>query len=520
MDAKKIGIVGAGISGLIACKYVKEKGFAPIVFEMKDEIGGVWLRTLDYTLLQSPKAAYQFSDFPWPSVAGDIPTHGEVLEYIRSYARHFQLLRYIQFNSKVVGVEFLADPQSSEDGILSSTSDAWSGEPFGSGGAWQITVQNAVEGCTQVHAVDFVIFCTGIYGDIPKWPLLEKGKGPDVFRGKVIHAVDLYSMEHREVDDLITGKRIAVVGFLKSGMDIATKCANNNGVEFPCTLICRKHLWHFPRTFGWTVALGFLYGTRFSELLHHKPGESRLLSMLATVLSPLAWSLNRLVELCLRWQFPWKKLGILPEENVFQQIASCHIAALPRNFFTFLEEGSIVIKKSEAWGFCDSGLMLENGKERIDADVVILATGYMATQKLKDIFKSSIYQKFLFGSESSIIPLYRECINPWIPRMAVIGHTEATSDLFMSEMEVRWLVCLLTGGFRLPTTKEMEEDMRKWDQYKRGGNKYNKSSIAAIQIWYNDRLCEDMGCNPRRKRNWFLELFSPYGPADYNSLKI
>lgn len=81
----------------------------------------------------------------------------------------------------------------------------------------------------QVHTVDFVIVCTGRYGDIPKWPLFEKGKGPDVFRGKVIHAVDLYSMEHREVDDLITGKRIAVVGFLKSGMDIATKCANNNG---------------------------------------------------------------------------------------------------------------------------------------------------------------------------------------------------------------------------------------------------------------------------------------------------
>ncbi|XP_031487300.1 probable flavin-containing monooxygenase 1 [Nymphaea colorata] len=524
MDAKKIGIVGAGISGLIACKYVREKGFIPIVFEMKDMIGGVWLRTLDYTLLQTPKIAFQFSDFPWPSsVTSDHPTHGEVLEYIQSYARQFQLLQYIQFNSQVVGVEFVKDSCSSKDGVLPSMSDdAWSGEPFSSGGTWQITVHNVLHGCSQVHTVDFVIICTGRYGDIPKWPLFVKGRGPEVFKGKVIHAVDLYSMEPKEVDNLITGKRIVVVGFLKSAIDIAAKCANINGMEFPCTLICRKPLWHFPGTLGWTIALAFLYGTRFSELLDHKPGESLFFSLLATVLSPLRWGLNKLVELCLQWQFPLKKFGILPEEGVFQQIASCHVAALPENLFTCLEEGSIVIKKSESWAFYDSGLMLENENEPVEADIVIFATGCRATQKLKNIFKSSIYQQFLSGSESSIIPLYRECIHPWIPRMAVIGHTEAVSNLFMSEMEVRWLVCLLTGGFRLPNTKEMEEDMRKWYQYKEnhGGCKYNKSSISAIQIWYNDKLCEDMGCNPRRKKNWFLEFFSPYGPADYSNLKI
>lgn len=148
MESKRIAIIGAGISGLIACKYVKKKGFTPVVFEMKDDVGGVWLRTLDSTLLQTPKLAFQFSDFPWPTtITNSCPTHGEVLEYIQSYARHFQLLQYIEFNSKVIGMDFV---NNSENGFISFADAAWSGEAFGSGGSWHIIVHNARQGCTKV----------------------------------------------------------------------------------------------------------------------------------------------------------------------------------------------------------------------------------------------------------------------------------------------------------------------------------------------------------------------------------
>lgn len=77
--------------------------------------------------------------------------------------------------------------------------------------------------------MDFVIVCTGRYGDIPKMPTFEAGKGPEVFKGKAMHAMELYSMDKKQVDDLISAKKVVVVGFQKSAFDIAAKCAGTNG---------------------------------------------------------------------------------------------------------------------------------------------------------------------------------------------------------------------------------------------------------------------------------------------------
>lgn len=146
MEKKQIAIVGAGTGGLLACKYCLSKGFNPIVFEFESHIGGVWAKTIKTTRLQIPKSLYQFSDFLWPaSVTDDFPTQQQMIDYIRSYATHFNLMPHINFHSRVKGITY--------DG---PSSDAWSlwngtGEAFPSQGKWNVKVENTQTATTQVY---------------------------------------------------------------------------------------------------------------------------------------------------------------------------------------------------------------------------------------------------------------------------------------------------------------------------------------------------------------------------------
>jgi len=154
---KRVAIVGAGISGLLACKYVLQIGFNPIVFEADDGVGGLWRHTIESTKLQNPKQAYQFSDFPWDSsVKEDCPSNKQVLDYVESYAQHFSIIPYIRFNSKVIDIDYVGE--SNEE---MKSWELWSGNgnPFGSKGTWHITVEDTKNFSTKVCFIWIVILC-------------------------------------------------------------------------------------------------------------------------------------------------------------------------------------------------------------------------------------------------------------------------------------------------------------------------------------------------------------------------
>jgi dimethylaniline monooxygenase (N-oxide forming) len=142
MDKKRVAIVGAGVSGLAACKHLLERGCRPVVFEADDVLGGVWAHVPDCTKLQTPRPMYQYSDFPWPNTVTEVfPDHRQVTEYLESYARHFGVLDCIRFGHRVVGMEY--------DGVDEEAVAAWeewagNGEAFGSGaGEWRLDVADA-----------------------------------------------------------------------------------------------------------------------------------------------------------------------------------------------------------------------------------------------------------------------------------------------------------------------------------------------------------------------------------------
>lgn len=100
-----IGIIGAGVSGLVACKTLSQAGFNVTLFEAKSRLGGVWSSTYPSTTLQTNRFSYRFSDWDWPPSISSHPTHKEVVAYLESYVDQFQLKNKINYNCIVLKME-------------------------------------------------------------------------------------------------------------------------------------------------------------------------------------------------------------------------------------------------------------------------------------------------------------------------------------------------------------------------------------------------------------------------------
>ncbi|PUZ71825.1 hypothetical protein GQ55_2G345700 [Panicum hallii var. hallii] len=517
MERNRVGIVGAGVSGLAACKHVLDKGFSPVVFEADGSIGGVWAHTLESTRLQAPTTAYRFSDMAWPEcVTEAYPSHQKVMKYIRSYACKFQLLKYIKFNSQVLGVEYLG---ATVEEIMSWEQWSGNGTAFGTGkdGGWRITVKDLKVGDTQVFQVDFLILCIGRHSGTPNIPKIP-ANGPELFKGKILHSLDYSYMDN--VAHFVKGKHVTIIGSGKSAFDIAAEVAKVNGAAQPCTIIYRTRHWLVHKSSIWGVDLSYFYLNRISQLLLHKPGEGFLRYMLTTALSPLRWAISKVIETYFKWSIPLQKHGMVPDYSFSFAMSSCSIAMLPEGFYDRVDEGSIILKKSKAFNFSNNGIILQDRKESIKSDIVILATGFRGDQKLRDIFTANWCRKIVAGSPNTPAPLYRECIHPRIPQLAIVGYSESLTNIYASERMANWVAHFLAGGFKLPSITCMENSVAEWAKYKNiyNGKYFPRSCISTINIWLNDLLCQDIGCNPKRKKGFLAEWFQPYGPADYAGL--
>uniref|UniRef100_A0A0D9WN11 Flavin-containing monooxygenase n=1 Tax=Leersia perrieri TaxID=77586 RepID=A0A0D9WN11_9ORYZ len=523
MDAtkKRVAIVGAGASGLTACKHALAKGFRPVVFETSDSIGGVWRRTLASTRLQSPAFSYMFSDFPWPpdAAAEVFPRHDQVVDYLAAYACRHGVLDCVRFGCKVLAADYAAGAPDEQVAAW----EHWSGngEAFGDGsGEWLLTVQHRRSEATQIHRFDFLIICTGRFAGVAHIPIFPPNRGPEVFHGKVVHSMDYTNMGHAAAAELIRGKRVAVVGSGKSAFDTVAECAPANGktagrhAQYPCAMICRSGRWMVNGGFVWGVSLGHLFCNRLAELMVHKPGQGLALTLLVILLTPLVratprWLLWKLAETYYKMQIPMEKHGMMPEESFAESMSSCRIGVLPDKYYDMVNEGSIVIKKTKSFSFCTDGLVLDDTGERVDADVVVLATGFRGDRSLNEMLVSPTFRSMVADTPA---PLYRQCVHPRIPQMAVIGYTENLTSIYTFEMMAKWVAHLLAGAFRLPSVRAMEASAAEWHEHVL---KVDKPCVGGVSTWYNDELCRDMGYDPRRKKGILAEWLQPYGPADY-----
>lgn len=77
----KVAVIGAGPTGLLATKNMKEQGFDVTTFERRAYVGGLWKHSDEDIITVNPNTVFNssrfrcaFTDFPFPDYVDDFPT--------------------------------------------------------------------------------------------------------------------------------------------------------------------------------------------------------------------------------------------------------------------------------------------------------------------------------------------------------------------------------------------------------------------------------------------------------------
>ncbi|HEX4009480.1 MAG TPA: NAD(P)-binding domain-containing protein [Solirubrobacteraceae bacterium] len=206
-------VIGAGVSGLVAIKALRDRGVAHTAFEASDDVGGNWYfrnpngRSSAYRSLHidTSKSAISFADFPMDERYPDFPHHTEIHGFLREYADAFNLREHIRFNAPVQ---------------RAARSE---------GGGWDIDGER----------FDALLVCNGHHWD-PSFPSF-----PGHFDGPTIHS-------HHYIDPdeplELRGKRVLVVGIGNSGVDIVSELSRK-GVAERVSISTRSGAWVIPKYF-------------------------------------------------------------------------------------------------------------------------------------------------------------------------------------------------------------------------------------------------------------------------------
>ncbi len=185
-------VIGAGSSGIAACKALHDRGIPFDCFEKSDRVGGNWV----FGNTNGMSAAYRslhintsrqrmaYADYPMPESYPDFAHHTQIAAYFDSYVDHFGLRELITFKT---GVEHA---ERDHDGI------------------WTISLAGGEQ-----RRYDALVVANGHHWD-PRWP---EPQFPGSFTGEQLHA-------HHYIDNSgWRDKRVLVVGIGNSAMDIAVE---------------------------------------------------------------------------------------------------------------------------------------------------------------------------------------------------------------------------------------------------------------------------------------------------------
>lgn len=441
---KTVAIIGAGISGLGAIKACVEEGLEPTCFERSKDIGGLWRFTDEvedgrasiYKSLVTnlSKEIMCLSDFPMPDdFPNYLPNH-KYFEYIKLYAEHFKLLKYIKFKTSVCRVEKHSD--------------------FPVTGQWLVTTESNGEKKTDIF--DAVMVCTGQHAQ-PVVPL-NTFPGIEKFKGQVIHC-----REYKRPNGF-DGKRVLIIGMGNTGVDISTELCTRAAQVY---LSSRQGVWVIQRLGKGGLPFDLEFICRCNNWISN--------------IMPAAVS-RWMIKKYMNDQFNHDLYNIQPEGSVWKE------PLVNEELPSRIMSGSIMVKP-HVTRFSETSAHFADGSVVDNLDVVMLATGYDYSFPFldgsivkKDENKGSFYKK--------IIPLGIEK-----PTMAFIAFVLPVGPtMVVAELQSRWATRVFKGAHKLPDTEGMKKEMLKDEQLRKkwfatADNNFRRTNY----ISYMDDLASDIG---------------------------
>lgn len=472
---KTIAIIGAGVAGLGAARLLSQASFDCDIFEKGDKVGGVWSDGYHTYGLQTPKSLYEIPDYPMPDSYPRVPSGAELQAYFENYAKDYKVFDKIRFNTEITRLK------------------------QNQNGTWLVGYKTQA-GKAESKSYDFVVVASGIYFD----PYIPEISGKAKFKGDILH-----SSQYRTPASVI-GKKVAVVGFGKSALDVAGDAAK---FAKQVTLVFRKAHWPIPMDVLEVLDVRRIYLTRLACAL--LPLYQRPQTWVKNLHRFLPWLPRffwRFTEAVIKFQYPLKDCGVLPDEAI--EVDVFNLDFLPRKeVYQLMLEGKIANRQGQIKAFTTTGIQLENG-DHIDCDTVIFGTGYQSNYAfLPDAFKKS--------QDVDGVYLYRHIFHPDLPNMAFIGRAATFSNSLTSHLASVWLVHLLKGTFQLPNRELMLAEIQAIKDWKRSFMPAisNRSTVIKLHMThFHDELLRDIGVNPYRKSNVFSEWLTDYRPTDYKEV--
>jgi len=489
MKIKRIGIIGAGISGLVSAKTFLEEGYDVTIFEKKPGLGGVWEKSRTYPELttQSNKDKYCFSDYPMPASYSEWPTAEEMRDYLESYAKHFGIIDKIRYETEVINVSRKADDQP----------------------GWIVNVRgkdlNGLLSKEETHEFDFAIICNGTFS-MPYLPSLPGKEEFTASGGLVLHSTDFND------NSMIAGKRVVVVGIGKSACDIASLAANT---AKECTLVFRQALWKVPRFVLELVNSKYVLLNRFSEAWLPYRQMGKLETILHSTGKPLVWLFWRGIEILFRLQFGLDSAGMLPEYPL--EKLECSTSVAPPGFFNNIRASKIKPIKTTIARFIPGGVELTNGQQ-ILTDVVIFGTGF--NQGIP--FLEEKYRQMAIDEEGNF-QLYRHLIHPGIPQMGFLGYNSSLYSQLTAEVGAWWLADYVNDELSLPSIPEMYKEIAaELDWMKNHFLKmvFGGTCVASFTLRYVEQLISDMD-RKHQVKIWknIWQVIAPVDMSRYHKIR-